>query len=170
MKLSTVASVAALTIALGLAPQAMAQTQSAPIPPAAERTAPPKTPVEGQILVQDAKTILASNFIGRSVYAPDKTKIGTIADLILTSDGTKVEGLVIGVGGFLGLGEKNVALKIERLKMSDIDGRTQLAMDVKKEELANAPTFKTKEEVDADKRAEQVRNAPPAGPISPKTN
>jgi hypothetical protein len=170
MKLSIVASVAGLTIALGLTPQAMAQTQSVPPAPTAERSAPPKTPVEGQILVQDAKTILASDFIGRSVYAPDKTKIGTISNLILTSDGTKIEGFVIGVGGFLGLGEKNVALKIERLKMSDADGRTQLAMDVKREELANAPTFKTKEEVEADKRAEQVRNAPPAGPMMPKTN
>src|SRR5262245_48112982 len=114
MGLRTAASVVMLTAVAGLSPQVTAQTQPAPTTPSVQTTPVPKTPVTGQILEQDANTILANDFIGRPVYAPDNTKIGTISDLILTNDGTKVEGFVIGVGGFLGLGEKNVALKIER--------------------------------------------------------
>jgi len=38
------------------------------------------------ILAQDANTVLAKDFIGLTVYAPDKTKIGTISDLILSKD------------------------------------------------------------------------------------
>ena len=118
MTLRTAVSLAALTIALGFAPEAMAQTPPAQRAPAAEPAAP-KAPVPGQILVQDANTVLAKqDLIGQTVYAPDKAKIGSISDLILSKDGKTVDGFLIGVGGFLGIGEKSVALKIDRLKMT----------------------------------------------------
>src|SRR4029453_969247 len=129
MTLRTAVSLAALTIALGFAPEAMAQTSPpAQRPPPADPAAP-KAPVAGQILVQDANTILAKqDLIGQTVYAPDKAKIGSISDLILSKDGKTVEGFLIGVGGFLGIGEKTVALKIDRLKVtSGPDGTMQLA-------------------------------------------
>ena len=72
MMLKTGASVAVLTLLLGVT-TAMAQT-----PPPAQRPAPtappaatevPKEPVAGQILVQDANTMLAKEFIGQTVYA-----------------------------------------------------------------------------------------------------
>ena len=66
--------------------------------------------------MQDANTILAKDLIGLTVYAPDKAKIGSISDLILSKDGRTVEGFLIGVGGFLGIGEKSVALKMDRLQ------------------------------------------------------
>src|SRR5882724_7359303 len=117
MTLRTAVSVAALGIALGFAPAAMAQTT----PPAQRAPAVevPKTPVPGQILVQEANTVLAKgDLIGQTVYAPDTAKIGSISDLILSKDGRTVEGYVIGVGGFLGIGEKSVALKLDKLKMA----------------------------------------------------
>ena len=61
---------------------------------------------------------------------------------------------MIGVGGFLGIGEKSVAMKLDRLKMtSGPNGAMELAMDVKKEELSNTPTFKSKKDQDAEKQA-----------------
>ena len=160
MTLRTVVSVTALAIALGFTPVAIAQTTPAERAPAAEA---PKTPVAGQILVQDANTILAKEFIGQTVYAPDKTKIGSISDLILSKDAKSVEGFVIGVGGFLGIGEKSVAMKLDRLKIAaGPDGTSELTMDAKKEELTNTPTFKSKREQDAEKQAEQRRNEAPA--------
>jgi sporulation protein YlmC with PRC-barrel domain len=167
MMLKTGASVAVLTLLLGVT-TAMAQTpppaQRPATPPAA--TEVPKAPVPGQILVQDANTILAKELIGQTVYAPDKAKIGSISDLILSKDGRTVEGFVIGVGGFLGIGEKSVAMKLDRLKMTtDADGRLQLTMDVKKEELTNTPTFKSKKDQDAEKQAaERARNLPATTP------
>lgn len=157
MMLKTGASVAVLTLLLGVS-TAMAQTS-----PPAQRPAPtappaatevPKAPVAGQILVQDANTFLAKEFIGQTVLALDKAKIGSISDLILSKDAKTVEGFVIGVGGFLGIGEKSVALKMDRLQIGhNADGGLQLTMDVKKEELTNAPTFKSKKDQDAEKQA-----------------
>ena len=169
----TAVSLAVLMIALGVAPQAMAQAPPAQRPPAAEQTAPPKAPVAGQIVVQDANTILASkDLIGQTVYAPDKAKIGSISDLILSKDGRTVEGFVIGVGGFLGIGEKSVALKMDRLKLSaGPDGTLQLAMDMTKEELSNAPTFKSLRDVQAEKRAQERPALPPTQrPTPPRSN
>src|SRR5262249_6416008 len=122
MSLKTGASVVALIATLGVS-QAVAQTQT-PAPVA------PKVPVTGQILMQEENTILARDLIGQTVVEPEKTKIGTISDLILSKDGKSVDGFVIGVGGFLGIGEKAVALKMDRLKMMpEADGTLLLVMD-----------------------------------------
>jgi sporulation protein YlmC with PRC-barrel domain len=66
--------------------------------------------VPGQIVVQDANTILAKDLIGQTVYAPDKAKIGSISDLILSKDAKTVEGFVIGVGALA------LAKRLSRLK------------------------------------------------------
>jgi sporulation protein YlmC with PRC-barrel domain len=160
MTLRTAAGLAALAIALGLSAQGLAQTAPGQGPPKAEQASPPKTPVAGQILVQDANTILArQDLIGQTVYAPDKAKIGSISDLVLSKDGKAVQGFVIGVGGFLGIGEKSVALQIDKLKLvGNADGTVQLTMDMKKEELANVPTFKSLRDLQSEKEAEKRRN------------
>jgi hypothetical protein len=174
MTLRTAVSLAALSIALGFAPQAMAQTPPAQRAPAVEPAAPPKAPVPGQIVVQEANTVLAKgDLIGQTVYAPDKAKIGNISDLILSKDGKSVEGFVIGVGGFLGIGEKSVALKLDKLKMTTAaDGAIELAMDMTKDELRNTPSFKSQRDVNAEKAAEQRRNEAPAQRpgLPPKSN
>ncbi len=181
MSLKAGASMAALIAVVGFSPLAMSQT-----PPAQRDAAPtarpntdvkretPKTPVTGQILMQEENTILARDLIGQTVYDPDNAKIGSISDLILSKDGMTVQGFVIGVGGFLGIGEKAVALKLDRLKMTpEQDASLKLVMDIKKEELTNAPTFKSKKEQEQEKQAERARSQPPAQPGSPsqpKTN
>ena len=168
MILRAALSTAALAFVLGNPPQATAQTPSTERAP----TAQPATPLPGQILVQDANTILAKgDLIGQTVYAPDKAKIGSISDLILTKDGRSVEGFVIGVGGFLGIGEKGVAMKIDRLTMAPgADGTMQLTMDAKKEELTNTPTFKSTADQAAEKAAEQRAREAPAQRPTPKAN
>src|SRR5947207_3727144 len=174
--LKTGASVAVLTLLLG-ATAAVSQTtmpqQQRPTPTAPSTSDVPKAPVAGQIVVQDANTILAKELIGQTVYAPDKAKIGSISDLILSKDGKTVEGFVIGVGGFLGIGEKSVALKLDRLQMAPDaqSGGMQLTMDAKKEELANTPSFKSKRDQDAERQAaERARNMPQGGPANPRQN
>ena len=160
------ASARGIAIAIGLPLEAMAQTAPAERTPTSEV---PKAPVAGQIVVQDPNTVLAKELIGQTVYAPDKAKIGSISDLILSKDGKTVEGFVIGVGGFLGIGEKSVALKIDRLKMTaGPNGSFELAMDAKKEELTNTPTFKSKRDLDAEKLAEQQRKEAPQRPTGQK--
>jgi hypothetical protein len=77
---------------------------------------------------------------------------------------------VIDVGGFLGIGEKSVALKMDRLQMSqNPEDCLVLTMDANKEELKNTPTFKSKKEQDAEKQAaERPRVNVPAPTPQPK--
>ena len=57
----------------------------------------------------------ASKLIGSSIHDAGDQKIGSVTDLIVDRDG-KVTEVVVGVGGFLGAGEKNVAVKMADLK------------------------------------------------------
>jgi hypothetical protein len=168
MTLRTTASLAALALTLGLSGQTMAQTAPTQRPPSTEQAAP-KAPVAGQILAQDADTMLASrDFIGQTVYAADKAKVGSISDLILSKDGKAVQGFVIGVGGFLGIGEKSVALQMDKLKVAhNADGSVMLTTDVTKDELSNAPSFKSKRDQDAEKKRNEAPTQRPTTPPGP---
>ena len=59
-----------------------------------------------------------SKLIGLNVYDPQNEKIGDIKELMTDKDG-KIEQVAIGVGGFLGMGEHDVAVKWGDLKFSD---------------------------------------------------
>jgi len=158
MWFKTGVSVAALGLALGLT-AAVAQQA----PPQAKPEAP-KTPVTGQIVTQPDDTILTRDFIGQTVLAPDNSKIGSVSDLLLSKDGKVVEGFVIGVGGFLGIGERSVALKMDQLKVSPApDGGVRLVADLKREDLANAPAFKSRKDIEAEKKAAERPAQPRPG-------
>jgi hypothetical protein len=95
-------------------------------------------PVEGQILARGPDTVLASKLKNASVTSPDEKRIGEVNDLIIKADGT-VAGLVIGVGG-----DKNIALKFERFKLTpEPDGRARIMLSANKEELQQAADFKS---------------------------
>jgi hypothetical protein len=115
-----------------------------------------------------ASDIDASKFIGQTVYATstnlgadqavkagaekDWDNIGEINELVLGRDGA-VKAVVLGVGGFLGIGEKNVAVSMNDIRfVKNGDGATDyfLVVDANKEALNSAPAFKTPDEVRAD--------------------
>jgi sporulation protein YlmC with PRC-barrel domain len=87
---------------------------------------------------------LASHLIGAPVYAssdPDADKIGDINDLVVNDDGT-VAALVVGVGGFLGVGEKNVAIDYDNVdQQMDENNNPRLIVNATKEALDAAPAF-----------------------------
>jgi sporulation protein YlmC with PRC-barrel domain len=57
----------------------------------------------------------ASRLVGVDVYNDNNEKIGDINEVILNKSG-KVDAVILGVGGFLGVGEHYVAVPMERLK------------------------------------------------------
>jgi len=59
-----------------------------------------------------------SKLIGLNVYDTQNEKIGDIKELMVDKEG-KIEQVAIGVGGFLGMGEHDVAVKWTELKFSD---------------------------------------------------
>jgi sporulation protein YlmC with PRC-barrel domain len=65
----------------------------------------------------------ASKVIGVNVYNDNNEKIGEIEELIIDKS-SKVENVVLGVGGFLGMGEHYVAVPMEKLKWVDQPVRT----------------------------------------------
>jgi sporulation protein YlmC with PRC-barrel domain len=60
----------------------------------------------------------ASKLIHMNVYNNQNEKIGDIKELMLDKNG-KIDTVAIGVGGFIGMGERDVAIKFDQLKWSD---------------------------------------------------
>jgi sporulation protein YlmC with PRC-barrel domain len=77
----------------------------------------------------------------QNVYDPNNNKIGEIMDVLIEPSG-QINAAIVGVGGFLGAGEKDVAVNFSSIKPSTKDNKTYLTMDTTKDELKNAPGFK----------------------------
>lgn len=118
-----------------------AHAQTAPATTAPATTAPAAT--EQQMVVH-ADGSLASNLMGESVYnsaSEDASNIGEVIDLVLSQDGN-VEAIVVGVGGFLGIGQKEVALEYDLIEWAEReDGDRWLVVPTTKEALEAQPEF-----------------------------
>src|SRR5258708_405782 len=77
----------------------------------------------------------------QNVYDPSENKIGEIMDVLVSPDG-RATALIIGVGGFLGAGEKDVAVPFNAVKHTMKDKKIYLPMDTTKDALKAAPGFK----------------------------
>jgi sporulation protein YlmC with PRC-barrel domain len=70
----------------------------------------------GQLMTQmQPDMIRGSRLMGTDIYGSDNQKIGDVDDVILDRQG-KIQAVVVGVGGFLGIGEKNVAIPFDRVQ------------------------------------------------------
>ena len=79
--------------------------------------------------------ISTNDFVGTTVYGADDAKVGEIGDVVLSTD-KKVDAVIVDVGGFLGMGEKQVAVGLEKLKfMADKDGNRYLYTNFTKDQL-----------------------------------
>lgn len=79
-----------------------------------------------------------SKLMGLDVYNDANEKLGDINEVILDNTG-KVAAVVIGVGGFLGMGEHDVAVTIDKLKFVEDAVRTKTATADRPANTANAP-------------------------------
>jgi len=77
----------------------------------------------------------------QNVYDPSDNKIGEIMDVLVSPDG-RATALIVGVGGFLGAGEKDVAVPFGAVKHTMKDKKIYLTMDTTKDALKAAPGFK----------------------------
>jgi hypothetical protein len=134
-----IAAVGGLTMAT-----ALAQT---PERPAAAPAGPPTDsarPGSSQIVETQGKDEwLASKLKGTTVLGPDNQKVGDIIDILLDKSG-QVRAFIVGVGGVLGLGAKEVAIDLTEFReVPASDGnKAQLKVPMTKEQLAQAPNFK----------------------------
>jgi sporulation protein YlmC with PRC-barrel domain len=88
----------------------------------------------------DSATV--THWYKQSVYDPSDNKIGEIMDVLIDKSG-KVTGLIVGVGGFLGMGEKDVAVPFDAVKATTKDNnKWYLVMNSTKDALKSAKGFK----------------------------
>lgn len=133
-KLLATTALATLVATGAMAQDATAPATTTPPTAATEQPAAPAVRADGH---------LASNIIGETVYngtAEDAQNIGKVTDLVLDKDGN-VETAVIGVGGFLGLGAKDVTFDFDKMQWAEKDGDRWLIADVTKEALEAQPAF-----------------------------
>ncbi|MFL4991138.1 MAG: PRC-barrel domain-containing protein [Microvirga sp.] len=96
---------AGLATAALIASTALAQT-SAPTQPAGS----------GQVMTQMPPGLMrGSQLMGIDVYGADNQKIGDIDEVLVDRQG-KIHGLVVGVGGFLGIAQKDVAIPFDQVQ------------------------------------------------------
>jgi hypothetical protein len=124
-------------------PPAAATPSPAPAPSPSAEAAPSSDKTAGTFsAAQSADEWRSSKLIGLTVYNQANEKVGDINDLILGPDG-KIANAVIGVGGFLGMGEKLVAVAFSDLQLNrDADGSMRVTVNSSKEALESAPDFK----------------------------
>ncbi len=121
--------------------------QTAPSSPPPDATPPAASAPAGNtqfINSQGGDQWLSSNFIGTDVIGPDESKIGDVHDVLFEKDG-KVVAYVVGVGGFLGIGSKNVALAPTSFQVmaGKSPSDTKLKLNMTKDQLQQAATFET---------------------------
>ena len=153
------------TAVLGLAGlPALAQQQAEPPPPPpaapgtgaapAESTAPPAAvPVPVPVPEQAEHQVRAESLLGVDVSNGQDT-IGEVSDLVVTQDG-RVEAIVVGVGGFLGVGQKRVALAWDSIELAERDGERVILVAATREQLEDMPEFTTLEEKQAEEAMRQ---------------
>lgn len=92
-------------------------------PQPADRAAPAATTTSSQEKMALKGNWRASKLMGLDVYNEANEKLGDVNELILDKNG-KVTAVVIGVGGFLGMGEHDIAVSMDKLKFVEEPART----------------------------------------------
>src|ERR1700720_1367962 len=89
-----------------------------------------------------ANAMTVTHWYKQSVYDPSDAKIGEIMDVLVDRDG-KIAVLIVGVGGFLGMGEKDVAVPFNAVQFKTKDNNKWYpVMNTTKDALKTAPGYK----------------------------
>ena len=153
------ASIAALAFATG---PVFAQSSTSPSMPGSSGSASSMSQ-GGQLTFIQApqrNQVLASELMDAKVFGADGNSIGEINDIVLDRAG-QIHGVVFGVGGFLGMGEKNVAVSYNALQItpvsqsgsssssqpatsgraSDWNSQYRITLNATRDQLRTAPDF-----------------------------
>ena len=131
------------------APAADAMAPAAPAADANATASGTDTAAPATTAAIDRSTLTALNtgeirteeLVGTTVYGADDANVGEIGDILLSADG-KVDAYVVDVGGFLGMGEKEVAVAADNLSfMTDANGNRYLFTNFSKEQLEGQAAY-----------------------------
>lgn len=89
----------------------------------------------------DMQQFSADDFLGSEVYSANDENIGTVNDILLTQDG-EIDAVIVDVGGFLGMGAREVALGMEDLEvMGDGEGNWYVYTPYTQQQLEGSPEY-----------------------------
>lgn len=87
-------------------------------------------------------SVTVTDWYKQNVYDPKDNKIGEVMDVLVDKSG-KVTSLIVGVGGFLGIDNKDVAVPFDAVHVTNKNNnKWYLVMNTTKEALKSAPGFK----------------------------
>jgi hypothetical protein len=137
-----------LTPSEAIPPTPSAPKVTQPMAPAPEATPPMATPkalqamASAQIMTSvPGGSVTVTDYYKQNVYDPSDNKIGEVADVLIDKDG-RVTAVILAVGGFLGIGEKDVAIPFNALQVTQKDDKRYLVVNTTKDALEKAPGYK----------------------------
>jgi sporulation protein YlmC with PRC-barrel domain len=111
-----------------------------PAPPLAPRTEP--APTVRILTAVPADTQTVTRWYKQNVYDPSDNKIGEVMDVLVDHEG-KIGVIIVGVGGFVGVGEKDVAVPFNAIQFKTKDNNKWYpVMNTTKDALKTAPGYK----------------------------
>ena len=146
MKASALAACAAILMSSAAIAQTTPTTPAPTATPPATTAPPARTPATETQVKSKAPTQEvtgawnAKDFMSSRVYNMAGERIGDVNDILV--DNGRVTSIVIGVGGFLGIGQKEVAMTPDQVKrMVHSDGETYFTVNTTKDQLKAAPEY-----------------------------
>jgi sporulation protein YlmC with PRC-barrel domain len=131
----------------------------------AEVAEQPERPTETFLTMQEEDDVLASELMDAEVENPEGETLGSISDVVI-HDELGIKAVVIGVGGFLGIGQKSVAVNYAEIERVRDNGAVTLVFAATEEDLDAAPEFQTLEDQIAEAERQEMetqQEAPPTG-------
>jgi sporulation protein YlmC with PRC-barrel domain len=86
----------------------------------------------------------ADELMDRDIVDGEGNSVGEVSDLLIGSDGS-IQNVLVDVGGFLGLGQRTVALDLNQLQMAQGDAGEELVVNMSKEQIENLPPVEQNE-------------------------
>ena len=104
-------------------------------------------PVIDLFLEEESQSLaMLGDFIGKRIYNTSGEDLGEVNDFFVTDKGS-VQAVILGVGGFLGIGEKDVAVNMSAIQFVQDGNNTKLVVNASKNQLTGAPAFDRKKRV-----------------------
>lgn len=85
-------------------------------------------------------SLTPQEIMGKAVITEDGSRVGSVEDVLMRNR-SRASHVVVGTGGFLGMGERNVALDVNRLRWSG-ERNALVAMNMTRDQIASLPEYR----------------------------
>lgn len=133
---SALALFAAPALAQTASPGASTQPRNTGTGTSPSATAPQATPKSDPLKQEDLSEIK-----GAAVYGSDDKKVGSVSTVLMKPDSKTIDRLVVGAGGVLGVGARDVALPVDQFRWDATKGGFKISKT--EDELKKMPEWKS---------------------------